>query len=69
MFVPSLTIKKFVEFVSVSFKSKGFPVGSEAPALVILTVVDPAATPRPICFGLTPPFPVAPPPEEAVAVV
>ena len=52
------TIKKFVEFLSVRRISNGFPVVSDAPAEVMLTLVAAAVVPRPICFALTPPVPV-----------
>ena len=58
-----------MEFLSESLRSNGRPVVSAAPPFVILTDVAPVVTPRPICFALTPPIPVAPFPDEADDVV
>ena len=69
VFVPSLTIKKFVVWLSLSFKSNGFPVVSEEPAPVILIMVDAVLTPRPTCLALTPPVPVDASPPDAVDIV
>lgn len=69
LFVPSLTTKKLVEFLSDNLRSNGFPVVSAAPAEVMLTDVAPVVTPRPICLAFTPPVPAAPFPADAEDVV
>ena len=68
-FVPSLTTKKLVAFLSFNLRSNGLPVDSAEPAPVIFTAVAPDFTPRPICFAFFPPVPAAPFPAEAPDVV
>ena len=69
VFVPSLTIRKLVDWLSVSFRSNGFPVVSAAPAEVILIDVEPVVTPSPTCFALIPPIPAAAFQPDALDVV
>ncbi len=66
---PVFTIKKFVVDISESRMSKPRPVVSAAPAESMLMFVAPMEVPRPICFALIPPTPVAALAPEALAVV
>ena len=63
---PSLTTKKLSPLI---LTSRAPPVVCVAPAALILVVVDPKATPRPICFALIPPVPVKALAPEALCVV